>query len=61
MLFGMRPEETFKEKTAILVAAAIICAVRTARDEVKMSPRILSAASESITLARLLWEKICRG
>lgn len=57
----MRMEETFKEKTAILVAAAIICAVRTAREEVKMSPRILSAASESITLARLLWDKIARG
>jgi hypothetical protein len=49
-----------KEKTAILVAAAIICAVRTAHEEVRPSPKIMSAVSDSIRLARMLWERISR-
>jgi hypothetical protein len=52
--------ENPKEETAILVAAAIICAVRTAKeDDIKPnSPRIISRASDSIRLARMLWERI---
>ena len=49
-------EEDSRDKKAILVAAAIICAVRTAREENIMptSPRILSRVSDFILLARLL-------
>jgi len=56
-------EETPKEKTAILVAAAIICAVRTAREENIMptSPRIAGKVSDSIRLARMLWDRIVRN
>ena len=50
-------------KTAILVAAAIICAVRTAREEDIMptSPRIVSKVADSIRLARMLWDRIIRN
>jgi hypothetical protein len=57
------PEENSKEKTAILVAAAIICAVRTAKEENIMptSPRIVSKVADSIRLARMLWDRIVRN
>lgn len=56
-------EESPKEKTAILVAAAIICAVRTAKEEHIMptSPRIVSKVADSIRLARMLWDRIVRN
>ena len=59
---GVQDEDP-RDKKAILVAAAIICAVRTAREENIMptSPRILSRVSDSILLARLLWDRIRKG
>ena len=56
-------EENPQAKTAILVAAAIICAVRTAREEDIMptSPRIVAKVADSIRLARMLWDRIVRN
>ena len=56
-------DENPKEKTAILVAAAIICAVRTAKEEriLPTSPVVVSKVADSIRLARMLWDRIVRG
>jgi len=50
-----------KEKTAILVAAAIICGIRTAREDIKSSPRLYSRVAERIQLARIIWQRISMG
>jgi len=46
-----------KEQTAIVLGATIICAVRTGHDEAKQSPKVMSVVSDSIRLARMLWER----
>ena len=62
MMFGVQDEHP-KEKTAILVAAAIICAVRTAKEEkiLPTSPSVIAKVADSIRLARMLWDRIVRG
>lgn len=47
-----------KSKTAILVAAAIIAAVRLAREPIKNTPKVRSEIADSIQLARMLWARI---
>jgi hypothetical protein len=47
-----------KSKLALLISASLIAAVRTARDEVKNSPKILGAVADSIRLARMILERL---
>jgi hypothetical protein len=47
-----------KEKTAILVSASIIAAVRLAREPIKNSPKINATIEDSLQLARMIWAKI---
>ena len=47
-----------RDNIAILIAASIICAVRTARDDIKSSPKLYNAVAESIQLARIIWSRI---
>jgi hypothetical protein len=52
------PED--KTKTALLVSASLIAAVRTARMEIKQTPAVTSAVADSVRLARMVLEKIQR-
>ena len=45
-------------KNALLIAAAFICAVRLAREEIKNSPKVVAAISDSIWLAERIWKRI---
>jgi hypothetical protein len=47
-----------REKTAILVAASLIAAVRLAREEIKQSPKVMATISDSIRLAEMIWARI---
>lgn len=47
-----------KEKTAILVAASLIAAVKLAREEIKPTPKVHSAIADSIRLAEMIWKRI---
>ncbi len=49
-----------RSKNALLIAASLIAAVRLARDEIKPTPRVLSAVSDSIRLAQMVLAKIER-
>ena len=53
--------ENDKSKLALLIAASLIAAVRTAREPIKHSPKVVGAVSESITLARMILDRIERG
>lgn len=50
-----------KSKLALLIAASLIAAVRTARDEIKPSPKIKGAIYDSIRLAEMVLDAINRG
>jgi hypothetical protein len=43
-----------RSKNALLIAASIIAAVRLAREEIKPSPRVIAAISDSIRLAEMI-------
>jgi hypothetical protein len=43
-----------RSKNALLIAASLIAAVRLAREEIKPTPRVLSAVGDSIRLARMV-------
>jgi hypothetical protein len=43
---------------ALLVAAAIIAAVRLAREPIQNSPRVMGAVADSVKLARMILRKI---
>lgn len=43
-----------RSKNALLIAASLIAAVRLAREEIKPTPRVLSAVSDSVRLAQLV-------
>ena len=57
---GMQDEKRMKSTLAI--AAAIIAAVRLARDPdiSRPSPRLTAVVNESVSLARMIWERIGR-
>jgi hypothetical protein len=45
--------------STIVIAAAIICAVRLARDDIgRPSPRLLSAIADSVSLANLILRRV---
>jgi hypothetical protein len=48
--------------STLVIAAALIAAVRLARepDVSKPSPRVLSAVAESVALARMILDKVIR-
>src|SRR5437870_482513 len=50
-----------KNKTAILVAASIIAAVRLAREPIQNTPKVQAAIGDSIQLATMLWSRISRN
>jgi hypothetical protein len=52
------PED--RTKLALLISASLIAAVRTAREEIKPSPKIISAVADSVRLARMVLEKVQR-
>jgi hypothetical protein len=45
-------------KGALLVASAVIAAVRLAREPIKDTPRVHSSVADSVKLARMLLRKI---
>lgn len=48
--------------STIVIAAAIIAAVRLARDDIgSSSPRIYAAVSDSVTLARKILQRVIGG
>lgn len=47
-----------KSKNALLVAASLIAAVRLAREEIKPTPKVISAISDSIRLAEMIQKQI---
>ncbi len=49
-----------RSKNALLIAASLIAAVRLAREEIKPTPRVLAAVSDSIRLAQMVLAKIER-
>jgi hypothetical protein len=66
-----RAEARYKEEfhakqdrfaSTLVIAASIIAAVRLAREESidKPSPRVVSAVTQSIALARMILEKVLR-
>jgi len=50
-----------KERTAILVAASTIAAIRLRGEPIKPSPKLQYTVLESIELARLIWSRLERG
>ena len=44
--------------STLVISAAIIAAVRLAREEIAPSPRVLSAVSDSVQLARTILRKV---
>ena len=44
--------------STVVIAAAIIAAVRLARDESSSSPRIYAAVSDSVSLARKILQQV---
>lgn len=50
-----------KQKNALLVAASLIAAVRTAKEEkIDQSPRVIYKVSESVALAKMVLRRIER-
>jgi hypothetical protein len=50
-----------RQKNALLIAASLIAAVRTAReDEIKASPRIICRVDDSVRLAKMVLKRIER-
>ena len=47
-----------KEKTAILVAASLIAAIRLRGEPITNSPKVSNAIADSIQLARMIWARI---
>jgi hypothetical protein len=60
--YARRNQEKMSDRFAstLVIAAAIIAAVRLARDQEigRSSPRVLSVVADSIALARMILEKI---
>lgn len=50
-----------RSKNALLIAASLIAAVRLAREEIKPTPRVLAAVSDSIRLAKMVLASIERN
>jgi hypothetical protein len=50
-----------RENGALLIAASIIAAIRLRGEPVTRSPKVLVTISESVQLARLVWQEIQRG
>jgi hypothetical protein len=46
--------------STIVIAAAIVAAVRLARDEIKPSPRVLYVVAESIQLAKMILDRVVK-
>ena len=47
--------------STIVIAAAIVAAVRLARDDIsRPSPRVLSVVADSVTLARMILDRVMR-
>jgi hypothetical protein len=47
-----------RPKNALLIAASFIAAVRLAREEIKPTPKVISAISDSIRLAEMIQKQI---
>jgi hypothetical protein len=47
-----------KENGALLIAASIIAAIRLRGEPVTRSPKVLATVSDSVQLARLVWQRI---
>jgi hypothetical protein len=61
MLSGVAEEE--RRKNALLIAASLIAAVRTAREEkiLPTMPRIISRVDDSVRLAKMVMKRIEQG
>jgi len=46
--------------STLVIAAAIIAAVKLAREDIKPSPRVLSVIADSVALARMILDRIVR-
>jgi hypothetical protein len=47
-----------RENGAMLIAASIIAAIRLRGEPITRSPKVISTVSDSVTLARMVWEKV---
>jgi hypothetical protein len=47
--------------STVVIAAAIVAAVRLARDDIsRPSPRVLSVVAESVSLAKMILDRVVR-
>ena len=55
-------QEQTRMKSTLVIAAAIIAAVRLARapDISRPSPRLTAVVSDSVNLARMIWDRVGR-
>ena len=55
-------QEQTRMKSTLVIAAAIIAAVRLARDPdiSRPSPRLIAVVSDSVNLARMIWDRVGR-
>ena len=53
-------EEQMRDRfsSTLVIAAAIIAAVRLAREDIKLSPRVVSAVSDSVALAKMILKRV---
>jgi hypothetical protein len=47
-----------RENGALLIAASIAAAIRLRGEPITRSPKVISTVSESVQLARMVWEKV---
>lgn len=50
-----------REHGALLIAASIVAAIRLRGEPITRSPKVLSTVSDSVQLARMIWQEIQRG
>jgi hypothetical protein len=60
LLFAYILRVESRSKLALLIAASLIAAVRTVRDEIRPSPKVVAAVSDSIRSAKMLLEALNR-
>lgn len=54
--------QTDRFASTLVIAAAIIAAVRLARDDIRTpSPRLVSAVADSVALAKLILKRVVGG
>jgi hypothetical protein len=50
-----------REDSALMIAASVVAAIRLRGEPITRSPKVLSTVSDSVQLARMIWQEIQRG